>query len=42
MGEGAPELSEDRVHGEVGEPLPSDPAGLAQGIVQVGDSSILD
>ena len=42
MGEGAPELHDDRVHGDVGELLPSDPVGLAQGTVQLGDSSQLD
>ena len=42
MGEGVPELLEDRVHGDVGELLPSDPVGLAQGTVQLGDSSPLD
>ena len=42
MGEGVPELHGERVHGDVGEPMPSDPVGLAQGTVQEGDTSKLD
>ena len=42
MGEGAPELLDDRVQGDAGELVPPDPVGLAQGTVQLGDSSPLD
>ena len=42
MGEGAPELQDERVQGEVGELSPLDPVGLAQGTVQLGDSPQLD